>query len=371
VRILAICRGAPGLGRVAPAYALVQTFRAAPTGAEALFATYAAGPAYLTALGEDVVDLGLPDGLFIDAVAPQALRVLELAEEFAPDLVLIDGEFYLPATMRHLGIPIAYLANPHDLLGEPNTFRRVNRLLLNHADAVVISSLTCPTARELPGLVPGTRCLEVPAIVKDLPVVHRPHPGPPRVLVSMGGGSLSADPRFREATDAALATLLAELDTLVTHRAVASATVVLGADVTLTLTCAPPWLTVTAHPTELTTLYPDHEVLVVRAGRNATAEARYAGIPTVLIPVTADRHRGGEQRHNAEVAAHAGNIFPAPDWHQPATLREALHQALAHAGGSRRPGWRGNDSAARFLARLCRTVNDPHVAHPVLDGKVA
>ena len=371
MRILAICRGAPGLGRVAPAYALVQTLRAAPAGVEALFATYAAGPAYLTALGERVVDLGMPDGLFVDAVAPQALRVLEVAEQFAPDLVLIDGEFYLPATLRHLGVPIAYLANPHDLLGEPNTFRRVNRLLLGHADAVVISSLACPTVRELPGLVPGIRCLEVPAIVKDIPLVHRRPAGPPRVLVSMGGGSLSADPRFREATDAALAALLAELDALVTRRAVASVTVVLGADVTLPMACAPPWLAVAAHPTELTALYPDHEVLVVRAGRNAIGEARYAGIPTVLIPVTADRHRGGEQRHNAEVAGCSGNIFPAPDWHQPVRLREAVHQALAHARTGRRPGWRGNESAARFLARLRHTVNDPHVAHAVLEGKVA
>ena len=366
MKILAVCRGAPGLGRVAPAYALAQTLRTMPCGVQALFATYGAGRAYLAALGEQVIDLGTPDGLFIDPVGPQALHVLELAEQFTPDLILIDGEFYLPSTLRHLGTATGYLANPHDLLGTPNTFRRVNRLMLGHADAVIVSSLNCAEAHELPGLVVGARCLEVPAIVKDLPLAHRPHAGPPRVLVSMGGGSLRADPRFREATDAALAAILAALAALVAERQVARVTLVAGADLTPPVTRVPRWLTIATHPTELTTLYPDHEVLVVRAGRNATAEARYAGIPTVLVPVTADRHRGGEQLHNAQVAAHSTNIFPLPDRHRADTIQHVLRHALSHAGDQRRPGQRGNEAAAGLLARLRPLVDDPHIPRPAL-----
>jgi len=37
------------------------------------FASYGAGARFLASLGETVVDLGEPDGLFIDSVAPQAI----------------------------------------------------------------------------------------------------------------------------------------------------------------------------------------------------------------------------------------------------------------------------------------------------------
>ena len=68
-----------------------------------------------------------PTSALLDSVSPHALRVVELAEQEAPELVLVDGEFFLPAALAHLGMPVVYLANPHDLTGEPSTFRRVNR----------------------------------------------------------------------------------------------------------------------------------------------------------------------------------------------------------------------------------------------------
>ena len=125
MKIVAICRGAPGLGRVTPSLALTQAL--ASTGAGPVTTTYASygtGARYLTARGEDVVDLGTPDGLFIDPVAPQALQVLRLVDSTRPDLVVIDGEFLLPVTLAHAPMPVVYLANPHDLTGTQNTFRQ-------------------------------------------------------------------------------------------------------------------------------------------------------------------------------------------------------------------------------------------------------
>ncbi len=354
MRILAICRGAPGLGRVAPSLALIQTL-AASSPVTARFASYQAGARYLAALGEDVVDLGAPDGLFIDSVAPQALRVAELAEQDAPDLVLIDGEFYLPTTLAHLDVPIVYLANPHDLIGQPSIFRRVNRLLLAHAGAVLIPSLSCTQPTSRPHLVPGTPCLEVPAIVKDIPPGGRAISGPPRVLVSTGGGSLRAHPGFRTATDAALACVLDALAEQACLGHIGTATVVLGTDAHLPERWrrTSGWLHVIDGPVELAGLYPCHELLIARAGRNTTAEAAYCGIPAILLPVTTDPCRGGEQAGNAAALTGQPGIFALPGWQDPAALRRTLARSLSYAQRvTRVTGRRGNDSAAAFVMGL-------------------
>ena len=192
VNIVAVCRGAPGLGRVVPALALTRTLAAVCGPGTVTFASYGAGAQFLASLGETVVDLGEPDGLFIDSVDPQALGVQDLVQDSAADLVLIDGEFFLPVTLAHLDVPVVYLANPHDLNGPPNAFRRVNRLLLSYCDAVLISSLGCPEPTPRPELIPGTVCLEVPALCQDIPLCYQPAAGAPRVLVTTGGGHCAA-----------------------------------------------------------------------------------------------------------------------------------------------------------------------------------
>lgn len=362
MKVLAICRGAPGLGRVVPSLALVEALSAiVPVTAQ--FATYEAGARYLASRGDDVADLGAPDGLFIDSVSRQALRVVELAEQEAPDLVLIDGEFFLPPVLAHLDLPVVYLANPHDLTGEPNTFRRVNRLLLSHADAVLISSLSCARPELRTDLVPGVRCLEVPAITKDIPLSHNPANGPTRVLISTGGGSLRASPGFRAATDAALACVLDLLSEQVTLGRVGHATVVLGADARIGHAWRHPrdWLQVIEGPLELAGMYPHHELLIARAGRNIIAEAAYCGIPAILLPVTADPHRGSEQAANAAALEHLPAIFPATDWRDPAALRQVLRRALSYAHREPRSiGRRGNDRAAAFVAGLVSGASTAH-----------
>lgn len=232
VNIVAVCRGAPGLGRVVPALALTRTLAAVCGPGTVTFASYGAGARFLASLGETVVDLGEPDGLLIDSVAPQALGVQDLAQDSAADLVLIDGEFFLPVTLAHLDVPVVYLANPHDLNGPPNAFRRVNRLLLSYCDAVLISSLGCPEPTPRPELIPGTVCLEVPALCQDIPLCYQLAAGPPRVLVTTGGGSLCS-PQLRAETDQVLDQVLAVLGPLAAQGKISTARVVLGADATV------------------------------------------------------------------------------------------------------------------------------------------
>jgi hypothetical protein len=354
VNIVAVCRGAPGLGRVTPSLALTRTMAAASGAVTVTFASYGAGARLLADLGETAVDLGDPDGLFIDSVAPQALHVEELVRDADADLVLIDGEFFLPVTLTHLDVPMVYLANPHDLAGPPNTFRRVNRLLLSHCDAVIVSSLGCREPVSRPGLIPGTPCLEVPALCQDVPLGYEPPAGPARVLITTGGGSLRS-PRLRSETDSALDEVLSVLAPLAGQGMVGKVRVVLGADATP----APrwdsraSWLEVVRGPVELAGQFSCHDLLITRAGRNTLAEAAYCGIPAVVLPVAADPHRAGEQRDNAAAVAGLPSVFTACDWHDRDGLRDTVLRALeAATHGTRSPGQRGNDSAAAFVRGL-------------------
>ena len=354
MNILAVCRGAPGLGRVAPALALTQTL-AASGEARGSFASHGAGARFLAGLGHDVTDLGSPDGLFIDSVAPQALHVLDLARD--ADLVLIDGEFFLPVTLAHLGVPVAYLANPHDLDGPPNAFRRVNRLLLGYCDAVIISSLACTEPAPRSDLVPGTRCLEVPALCQDIPRGYEPPAGPPRVLVTTGGGSLAAPAarRDRPGTRARLDVLapLAALARSAASWSCPARTPQCPADGPGRLLAPGRHRAGTPHRPA-----PLHHLLITRAGRNTLAEAACCGIPTVVLPVTADPHRAGEQHANAAAVAHLPGMFTPRDWRDRdallGTVLRALEAAALGTRSTRRPG---NAAAAALACELVSAIS--------------
>jgi len=358
VNIVAVCRGQPGLGRVVPAVALTQAIAAEGT-VTATFASYGAGARFLSGSGYCVVDLGSPDGLFIDSVAEQALRVVDLVQETDAGLVLIDGEFFLPVALAHLDVPVVYLANPHDLAGPANTFRRVNRRLLSYCDAVLISRLGCPAPAPRPDLISGTACLEVPALCRDIPLEFQQPSGPARVLVSTGGGSLRS-PQLRAETDRALDQVLDVLAPLAGHGHIGTVRVVLGADATAAARwhSRRPWLEITQGPAALADLYRCHDLLITRAGRNTLAEAAYCGIPTVVLPVAADPHRGGEQQDNAGAVAGLPAMFTPRDWHDSTALHDTVLLALEAARrGVRSTGRRGNEHAAAFV---CGLVSGDH-----------
>jgi hypothetical protein len=359
VNILAVCRGAPGLGRVAPALALTGAI-AAVREVTVTWASYGAGARFLAGLGRDVTDLGSPDGLFIDSVAPQALHVADLARD--ADLVVIDGEFFLPVTLAHLDVPVVYLANPHDLDGPPNAFRRVNRRLLGYCDAVIISSLACTGPAQRPDLVPGSACLEVPALCQDIPDGYERPAGPPRVLVTTGGGSLGS-PELRAETDQALERVLDVLAPLAASGKVGSVLVVPGADATMPARRAGDgsWLQVASRPVPLAGLYSRHDLLITRAGRNTLAEAACCGIPTVALPVTADPHRAGEQHANAAAVAHLPAMFTPRDWHDRDDLLGSVLRALEAAASGTRSTRRPGNAAAAALA--CQLVPAPSPAN--------
>ena len=92
---------------------------------------------------------------------------------------MIDGEFFLPVTLAHLDVPVVYLANPHDLDWTPERLppgEPAAAGLLRRGDHLQPG---LHRARPAPELVPGTACLEVPALCQDIPLCYRRPPGRP------------------------------------------------------------------------------------------------------------------------------------------------------------------------------------------------
>jgi hypothetical protein len=103
-------------------------------------------------------------------------------------------------------------------------------------------------------------------------------------------------------------------------------------------------------PVELTDLYPILEIVVARAGRNAT----------VLVPIAADPHRGGEQLSNA-AAVQGQHIRAITGWADPDAVENVLRWAIRHATTDRRgAGLRGNNAATRFIASVIAPAHDAH-----------
>jgi hypothetical protein len=130
--------------------------------------------------------------------------------------------------------------------------------------------------------IPATRERVPEAEILTFPGGHlttSEHPGLLAAAMSTGGGSARSE-QLRRATDEATYAALDRLAPMITAGCVSHVSLVLGADARAPVRWRHvPWLTVIPGPVELTELYPAHELLVARAGRNTIAEAAHSGIP--------------------------------------------------------------------------------------------
>jgi len=210
MRVAFLCRGYPGLGKVVGALGLAQGLGRRRPAAEALFFSYYQGRDFLASQGLPVVDLleGAPDLRPGEFLAPFGLATRRLAEEledFAPDLVVNDGEPYLvPVTREVLGRPTLVLAHPLDLENPRSTRLAVGlfRHYYARADRVLVHGLRAvpEAALDLGGRAGAA--LPLPTIVRD-DLAHGLAPPPaadaPLVAV-LGGGVRNASEAFRAGT---------------------------------------------------------------------------------------------------------------------------------------------------------------------------
>ena len=302
-RIAWICRGAPGLGRVTPSVALERTCPISPRPAS-IFLSYLVGARHLRALGHECIDLGPPSGHAVDPLGSQGEIVVRELRRTAPALVVIDGEPQLIPLVRALGLPVAVLANPHDLFGEQNHFRLTTCALADLADVVLVGALE---PSRFPSRDNGTMPrvhITSPAVK---PVVRQAGSSlrRPRVLVTLGGGSVNGGARFQETTNRVSTRILEALCAL-DSGALGSVTYAPGHDGPAVV----PWsehVEVLNRHYDLVDRIASSDVVITRGGRNTIAESLSAGVGLIVVPLHDDPLRGSEQLANAEAAERLGN----------------------------------------------------------------
>ena len=305
-RILFLVRGAPGLGRVMPSLAMWETIKA--SGGKALFLTNRVGYKFLSILKEDVLDIGATESIFLNPLDPPFEKAINSIEKFEPDLIVVDGEPVVLPYLRRFERSIIFIANPHDLFGPINHFRKIHKVFVEHADLIVVPSLDFLTHK----YETKEGFLITPPFVRTTKqVVNRTKlNSPPHVIVSLGGGVVGGGHDFRLLTQELFNRLVEALYYLFQVNELSRVSLIPGEGIEILSDLNfPPEFKLYTQPIDLLSLLSEADLTITRAGRNTIAELAYYGYPGMVIPLNMDPLRGSEQHSNAVHARTFPNIY--------------------------------------------------------------
>lgn len=302
-RLLFLLRGAPGIGRVAPGYALWKTVE--DHRIEALFLSSGPGFSFLERLNVKVLDTGSPSSMFLAPLTEQFDVVMNAVDEFRPDCIVIDGEPNVLPYLRCSGAQLVFLANPYDLIGSTNSYRKVHRVLVQYADRVIIPSLEWQEHNK----EVGNLYFVTPPFLRPRmrPTAAEDQRGIRRVIVALGGGVLRAGEPFRQQTVQILDKVIEALSRMCERGEIQAVEIFPVAGLSLQQRI-PESFVRHQQPNDLLTELSACDLLITRAGRNTVAELAYFGLRGLVIPVSSDPKRGSEQLANANWARQFGNI---------------------------------------------------------------
>ncbi|MGN6814650.1 MAG: glycosyltransferase [Solirubrobacterales bacterium] len=254
---------------------------------------------------------------------------------------MIDGESQLIPLVRGLDLPVAVLANPHDLFGESNHFRLTSRILSDLADVVLVGALE-PSRFAGSDATPRIHIMS-PAVK---PMARRVDPPTrrPRVLLTLGGGSANAGDEFRVASNRISSRILEALRDI-------------DADALGSVTYAPghdgPAIASWSENVEVLDRHYDvvdriasSDVVITRGGRNTIAESLAAGVGLIVIPLHDDPLRGSEQLANAKAAMRLGNATVMDcDALNAQVIADAIVELLERGKSTTSPGFAPGNTA--------------------------
>jgi hypothetical protein len=307
-RAVFICRGAPGLGRVSPSIALYQNL--CDAGLEQYsFVSYAAGNWFLSGQQLKCAEIETPLGNFVEPISEGFEKCVRILEEIDPDIVIVDGEPYLLLALNGLGYKTLYLANPHDIFGEQNHFKRMNAQFIKFADQVIVPSLSWEKMKHLSGKGITVTAPLVKRAAHDQPGICFTPSASPHIIVSLGGGVAKSGDTFRHLTESILRLSLPAIGKLCDAGVIGQATVLLGYDSEIK-DCMPthPLIRLVSEAIGLVDILPVADLVVTRGGRNTIAELIYYKKRGLVIALSEDPLRGIEQVSNATLAGYYPNI---------------------------------------------------------------
>lgn len=314
MRILGIFRGFPGLGRVVAGVSLLEELRE-QYGADIRMISYLQGNEYLKTKGyADLHEASPMDYCSIGLVPTNKMGVYihSTIKEYAPDLVLIDGEPLIVHSIKlsFSGMKIAVLLNPSDVDNPYNDKEAMDYFnsLYSMADVAIVHGL-----RKIrkPLFYDYKQFYSLDTILRKEILELKNIPSKD-IYCILGGGTVNVSCQFTESSIRIGKLCIKAAEELSEYRMhiVCSSTNIYDALCEMGIT-------------ENVFLYKDiispqcyysHASLIItRSGRNTLSELKYLDIPAITF-VTGDKYRIVEQRQNVSLLHDDCRLMSEPNW---------------------------------------------------------
>lgn len=325
MRVCFICRGYPGLGKVVGSVAIDEILRKSckEISYRSLFLTYYVGYKFLRSTHYPVIDI-LNDSLHIGQsgfCTPFGLETKQLVDtiiEFKPDLVFNDGEPYLiEITSELLKLPTVVLAHPADLHSPTNSKLAIDlfRHFYSKATLVIAHGLDRLPSETIWIGGKASQVVEMNTIIRDSIYQQTLKPQKklsvnfPYVVGVLGGGSKNVASSFREGTIKFGEWMITACNRL----NIKTATVYCADENVYTKLQNIPTpktsLSLVEQPEDNSRDIIQADIVIGRAGRNLLSELIALGKKGIIVPVYAEKFRGGNQIRTAQRALELNSNF--------------------------------------------------------------
>lgn len=302
MKIFAILRGFPGLGRVISGVELLKHFEK-ENQAEIKLVTYFKGIEYIKTNDlHSVVDVHEKDvsSIGIIPVSESGEAIIREIIEFKPDVLIIDGEPLMIYNLKNIypNLKIVSLLNPFDV-NNPHNQESSSKFFLSmfsHADISIVHGLWNENKPE--GF---DKYISVNSIVRNSIPRLVCNQDSNNIVCLLGGGSKSNSSAFLESTfEIAMQVLnLSNLNKHFKFRIHTSDDIIKNKLLEYINSDFIKYCNVSifSHITSEIDLYSDAKLVIARAGRNTISELLAMNMPSIIIPTSAN-FRGSEQMSN-------------------------------------------------------------------------
>lgn len=305
MKIYAVLRGFPGLGRVIAGFELLKYFESNYK-AEIKISTYFQGETYINSKGyktsikvddKDVSSVG------IISVSKSGEKIIEDIISFKPDIVLIDGE---PILLHNLKIsyPELYvisLLNPFDINNPYNSKNSQDFFIhmFSYADLSIVHGLW---HEKKP--IGFKEYLSINSIVRDSISEISNTENSNTIVCLLGGGSKSVNSGFTSGTIEIAKQVIdvALINKEYRFKIYTSDFFIKNEILKHISTCnsSSENISVIENITDETVIFSEARLVIARAGRNTISELLTMNTPAIIIPTTAN-FRGSEQLWNCKI----------------------------------------------------------------------
>jgi UDP-N-acetylglucosamine:LPS N-acetylglucosamine transferase len=318
MKVCFICRGYPGLGKVVGSVAIDEILKnfCGKENYQSLFLTYYVGYKFLKSIHYPVIDilnnsLHICQSGFCTPFGLETKKLVETITEFKPDLVFNDGEPYLlEITSELLKLPTVVLAHPADLHSPANSKLAIDlfRHFYSKAALVLAHGLDrLPSASTWIG-GKASQVIEMNTIVRDSIYQETLKPkkvlsrDSPYIVGVLGGGSKNVASSFWEGTIKFGEWMITACNKL----NIKNATLYCADENIYTklqnIPTAKTSLSLVAQPKDNSHDIIQADIVIGRAGRNLLSELIALGKKGIIVPVYAEKFRGGNQIRTAQRA---------------------------------------------------------------------